>query len=155
MIYMPLLRIGQKAFLIYGSSFISLESALSYHGWIPEAVYTTTSVTIKRPREFKTQFGMFSYQHILDESFYLGVKRIEFENNVFFMANPWRAIADFAYVFRKAWKNLDELVGDLRIDEDVIYGSYKEQLTILSERYSSIRVRKLLKKLLKEIVKAK
>lgn len=155
MIYMPLLRIGQKAFLIYGSSFISLESALSYHGWIPEAVYTTTSVTIKRPREFKTQFGMFSYQHILDESFYLGVKRIEFENNVFFMANPWRAIADFAYVSRKAWKNLDELVGDLRIDEDVIYGSYKEQLTILSERYSSIRVRKLLKKLLKEIVKAK
>ena len=29
---------------IYGPSYISLESALSHHGWIPEAVYAVTSV---------------------------------------------------------------------------------------------------------------
>src|ERR1700733_10924754 len=32
----------ELALLIYQPSVISLESALSYHGWIPEAVYTTT-----------------------------------------------------------------------------------------------------------------
>ena len=30
--------------LIYGPSYVSLETALAYHGWIPEAVRNCTSV---------------------------------------------------------------------------------------------------------------
>src|SRR6185295_15367796 len=46
---------------IYGPSYISLEMALSYHGWIPEAVYTITSVCMDRSREFATPLGPFSF----------------------------------------------------------------------------------------------
>lgn len=34
--------------IIYGPSYVSFESALSYHGWIPEAVRTTTCASVKR-----------------------------------------------------------------------------------------------------------
>src|SRR5438270_12510241 len=54
----------EMAQYIYGPSFISLESALSYHNLIPEAVYTTTSVTSKRSKEFKTPLGYFSYRQV-------------------------------------------------------------------------------------------
>lgn len=44
----------QIAHSIYGPSYISFESALFYHQWIPEAVYMTTCATAKRAREFDT-----------------------------------------------------------------------------------------------------
>src|ERR1700760_1677773 len=39
---------------ILGPSYVSMESALSHYGLIPERVYTTTSVTIKATREYRT-----------------------------------------------------------------------------------------------------
>ena len=38
---------------IYGPSYISFETALSYYGLIPEAVYEVISATLKRPKEFE------------------------------------------------------------------------------------------------------
>src|SRR3989338_8200638 len=40
----------ELAQMMYGPSYISFESALSYHGWIPEAVYTVTSAAMKRSK---------------------------------------------------------------------------------------------------------
>lgn len=45
-------------------SYVSLESALAFHGLIPEAVFSTTSVTTARPEVFETPFGRFDYRHI-------------------------------------------------------------------------------------------
>lgn len=45
-------------------SYVSLESALAFHGLIPEAVFTTTSVTTARPEVFETPLGRFDYRHI-------------------------------------------------------------------------------------------
>ena len=36
---------------VYGPSYISLESALSWHGWIPEAVHGVTNVSFKKSKE--------------------------------------------------------------------------------------------------------
>ena len=41
--------------LIFGPSYISLESALSLHGLIPERVETVTSVTFKKNKMFKNE----------------------------------------------------------------------------------------------------
>ena len=49
---------------IYGPSYISLESALSCHGWIPEAVYAVTSVSLDRSREYDTPLGHFSFTRV-------------------------------------------------------------------------------------------
>ncbi len=143
----------ELALFIYEPSIISLESALAYHNWIPEAVYTTTCVSPKRAQEFKTPIGIFSYKHIPEEEFYVGVSRIPRKNTVFFIADPWRALADFIYVNRKSWENITQLEADLRIDIDTIIGSDKELLKLLSESYPSPRVRKVLKNFLIEISK--
>ena len=45
-------------------SYVSLESALAFHGLIPEAVFSTTSVTTARPEVFETPLGRFDYRHI-------------------------------------------------------------------------------------------
>src|SRR3989338_11387046 len=47
--HLPLYAIANK---LYQPSYISLESALSHYGVIPEAVYTITYVTTKPTREF-------------------------------------------------------------------------------------------------------
>ena len=43
--------------LVYGPSLVSLDSALSFHGLIPERVEAMTSVTTKRPKAFDTPSG--------------------------------------------------------------------------------------------------
>ncbi len=165
----------ELALLIYGPSFISLESALSYHGWIPEMVYTMTSVSTKRAKEFKTPIGIFSYKCVPVEKFYTGVDRMKAKNGIFFVATPWRALADFIYTRRKSptlliqsslklrrskqlrrteWKNLSELEADLRIDRETLINSDKKMLKLLAESYPSRRVRENLKRFLKEITKA-
>ncbi len=144
----------ELASLIYGPSFVSLESALSYHGWIPEGVYTTTCVSTKRAKEFKTPIGIFSYKRVPSEKFYTGVDRIKTKKCVFFVATPWRALADFIYTRRKSWKKLSELETDLRIDREVLINSDRKILKILAENYPSRRVSENLKRFLKEIAKA-
>ena len=64
---------------IYGPSYLSLETALSYHGWIPEAVYAITSASMDRSREFETPLGHFSFTRIPQKIFYSEVTRIEKE----------------------------------------------------------------------------
>ena len=49
---------------IHGPSYISLESALSLHGWIPEAVQAITSVSVERSREFDTPLGLFTFTRV-------------------------------------------------------------------------------------------
>lgn len=143
----------ELALQIYQPSVISLESALSFHGWIPEAVYTTTSVTPKRAQEFKNKFGIFSYKHVPEQGFYRGVSRTAIGTAVMFMAAPWKAIADLIYTQRKEWNNLADLEADLRIDHDIILDSDKVLLKELCQNYSSTRVQKVLKCFLSEINK--
>ena len=59
--------------LIYGPSYVSLESALAYHGWIPEAVRNCTSVTSGKPKRFDTPHGIFSYVRIKQTPLMAGV----------------------------------------------------------------------------------
>lgn len=47
--------------LIYGPSYISLETALSYYGFIPERVTTTTSICLGRGKSFSTPVSEFEY----------------------------------------------------------------------------------------------
>lgn len=82
---------------IYTPSYISLESALSYYGLIPEAVYATTSVTTKKTAHFENYYGRFSYHHCKISLYgdYIEIKD-EFGYTVK-MASKERAIIDFLY----------------------------------------------------------
>jgi hypothetical protein len=49
---------------IYGPSYVSFETALTWHGMIPEAVTETLSATTKRQTCFENDFGRFRYYQI-------------------------------------------------------------------------------------------
>lgn len=81
--------------LLYGPSYISLEYALQFHGMIPEAVETLTSVTTGRSRQFRTPVGTFTYRRIPLRAFRIGMDLVEREGQLpFLMATPEKALAD-------------------------------------------------------------
>jgi hypothetical protein len=134
----------QMAHAVYGPSYISFESALFYHQWIPEAVYTTTCATAKRACKFETPFGLFTYTHVPKNLCYLGVQRMGTDSEAFFIAHPWKAIADHYYVNKRKWKSLNDITLDLRIELEDMFSSDIDVLQTLSEHYQSSRVRRFL-----------
>lgn len=49
---------------IYQPSYLSLETALSYYGLIPEGVYALTSVSSRKTKTLNTAIGSFTYRHL-------------------------------------------------------------------------------------------
>lgn len=135
---------------LYGPSYISFESSLSYHGWIPEAVYTTTSATTKRSLSTRTPIGMFSYERTPKDQFFMAVERKESKDSVYLIAHPWKALADYMYVRRKKWKSLAEVIEDLRLDESRVEAADKATLEEIACYYHSPRVRRFAQMILKE-----
>jgi len=137
---------------IYGPSYISLESALRWHGWIPEAVYTLTSVSLGKSKEFQTPLGVFSYTRVPQEVFYAGVDRLKEEGgDAFLMAMPLKAMADYVYVKRKDWTGLGPVVRSLRIEPEEFETVTSVEFELLLEKYKSNRVRRFLEGLRKDL----
>ncbi len=134
----------ELAQFIYGPSYISLESALSYHGLIPEAVYTICNVSIHRKKTFKTPLGLYSYDRLPIQHFFIGVERIEEPPYVFFMATPWKAICDYVYCTKKDWTSLRPLFESLRIEPEDLPRPSAEELSDLRSFYHQERIHRFL-----------
>jgi hypothetical protein len=77
---------------------VSLQSALAYHGVIPEAVPVVTSATTGRPRRFKTPFGEFMYRHV-HPGFFWGYQELELEpGQPAYVALPEKALLDLLHL---------------------------------------------------------
>lgn len=129
--------------LIYPPSCVSLESALSHHGFIPEAVYSTTSVTPRRAAEFNTPNGTFTYTQVPAKVCLLQAERLTEGKQAFFMASPLRAICDHIHTKQLEWTGVEPLIYDMRIDESDLSSITKEQIDELMV-YPSKRVQKFL-----------
>lgn len=136
---------------IYGPSYISFESALSFHQWIPEAVYQVRCATAKRSKEFNTPLGVFQYVHVPDRACYLGVQRVGSDYESIFIAEPWKAVADHYYAYNRKWNHFEDLYLDMRIEREDMLESDLTTLKVLSENYQSNRVRKFLSKILRSL----
>lgn len=132
---------------LYGPSYISFESALSHHGLIPEAVYTTTSACLRRSNTVKTSLGQFQYLHVSQEEFMLGVKRVQDVDSIYLLATPWKAIADLCYIQKKEWKSFSDMCEDLRIEKEDLQNKDLEVLEQLIQKYGSKHVQKILRRL--------
>jgi len=83
---------------LYGPSYVSLESALSFYGIIPEKVSDLTAVTTKKTAAFKNELGTFIYQHVKLQAF-RGFKTAKDNSGLtFFIAEPEKAVLDFIYL---------------------------------------------------------
>ena len=138
----PVVDTFEVSSIIYGPSYLSFESALSFHGWIPEAVKTTTCATSRRSKEFETPIGFFSYVHIPITVFALGVGQYQKKNVTLFIADPWKALADIIYARKRTWPSLNDLSEDLRIDTEHFTLSNTALLADLIANYPSNRVKK-------------
>lgn len=139
---------------IHGPSYISLETALSRHGWIPEAVYTITSASMDRAREFDTPLGRFSFTRVPQKVFYAAVERIQNDRgDSFLLASPLKALADYVYVHKRDWASARPVVESLRVDESSLAGVTAKEFDELEGNYTSQRVRRFLKGLRKELGK--
>lgn len=136
---------------ISGPSYISMESALSFHQMIPEAVYATVSASARRSQEFETPIGLFLFHHVPTAFFYNGVERLEAGNNIYLMATPLKALGDFIYVKKKEYNTTLDVTSDLRIERDHLADQPLELLRSLEEHYPNKRVQQFYKRLRKEL----
>lgn len=109
---------------IYAPSYISMETALSFYGIIPEAVFTETSVTTKKTKTFKTPVGNFSYQKIKKEAFG-GFETRKQAGTSFNLALPEKALIDFLYLNRNILNGSHEQFLGYRFNEDFKFNSKK------------------------------
>ena len=77
-------------------SYVSLQSALRYYNWIPESVFTVTSVTTAKPAEWHTAVGDFSYRS-LKPSLFFGYLTVENLGVAFNIADPEKTLLDLLY----------------------------------------------------------
>jgi hypothetical protein len=137
--------------LLYGPSFVSLESALSHHGWIPEGVFSTTCVCLKKALSFTTPLGRFDYCPVPSTIFYQGVSRVEEGQESYFMASPWRALCDYVYVYKKSWVSIDPLIKSLRIDIESLQQAERQEMLEMKQNTKSRRVHRFVDGVMKDL----
>jgi hypothetical protein len=142
-----LFELAQK---IYAPSYISLESAMSFHGLIPEGAPTVTSVSLRRSRDYSTPLGVFSYSRIPAFNF-IGVERIAAAQSVHFLATAVKAVVDYVYVYRKEWAGSSALMESLRISPQNLALFSKEVLRSLLNVYRHKRVERFIISLIEEL----
>jgi predicted transcriptional regulator of viral defense system len=95
------------------SSYVSLQSALSWYGLIPEFVPVTTSITTTRPQIIETPMGRFEYRHVNKKLFW-GYKMLELsEKQQAFVATAEKALLDLVYLTPGGDK--EEFLNELRL----------------------------------------
>jgi predicted transcriptional regulator of viral defense system len=130
---------------VHGPSYVSMESALAHHGWIPEAVYACTCASYGNAREYRTPLGVFSYRRVPQRVFFEGVDRcVDPDGNVYFMASPAKALADYVYVHNPGWRRVDDAAASLRVEPEDWMAVDPEQLGALAQNYTNGRVRQFL-----------
>lgn len=140
---------------LFPGSYVSFETALAYHGWIPEAVYTTAGVV--RDRKTRTfeheKMGAFSFHPLLiQREYYLEkVVRVAVNNQSFFIATPFRALMDLVCFRKKEWSGVDWLISGLRIENEYLQTITAEDFLILDKVYKKKRVKAFLAALRKEL----
>ncbi len=101
---------------LYQPSYLSLESALSAYGFIPEMVYAYVSVTAKINRTFDNKFGHFIYRHVKSELFW-GYREVETDAGRYLIAEPEKAVLDYLYL-NLSKINSESDFENLRFNED-------------------------------------
>lgn len=126
--------------IIYGPSYVSFESALSYYGLIPEKVQTITSACFNKNKNklFETPVGTFLYRYINNRVYAHEIYRLEENESPFLIASPEKALCDMLSKIRgiKDIQSLEHLLReDLRIDFEGLARMNVEKLKFLAALY--------------------
>ena len=133
---------------ICAPSYISLHTALSFYGIIPEAVVEITSVTTQKTSRYENAFGQFSYQTIRPRLFWGFEPKTMRDGKQYMMATPEKAIIDLLYLYPQY--SMPDEMRELRFDEDWMREELnKERLLEYTGRINSPTLNKRIHILLK------
>lgn len=104
---------------LHKPSYVSLETALRFYNWIPESVFTITSITTAKPAEWQTPVGFFSYRSIKPQLFF-GYQTVKGKSADFNIAEPEKTLLDLLY-FHPGYSHPDDFEG-LRLNVEEITG---------------------------------
>lgn len=98
----PYRQTEPHAFLVANAlrknSYVSLQSALAFHGLIPEHVPVCTSVTTSRAEQLETALGTYVYRHMKPD-YLFGFEQLEVApNQRAFVATAEKALLDLVYL---------------------------------------------------------
>lgn len=133
---------------IYNPSYVSLHTALSFYGIIPEMVIQTTSVTTLKNTRFTNDFGEFSYNNIKEELFFGYEPKPLKDNRSFLFATPEKAILDLLYLY--PFYNSEKEIENLRLDdcfmrEELDIGRLRNYMALFKNKALDKRVGLLVK----------
>jgi len=130
-LYLPSTKLSEtrtEPFLLanhmLGPSYVSFDSALSYHGLIPKRVFEVSSATTKASRRFDTPTGAFSFTRMPLPYYSFGIRQVAVgKDQNALIASPEKALFD--KIINTAGLNLrskiaagEYLIENLRMDED-------------------------------------
>lgn len=124
---------------LYAPSYISLQTALGFHGINFQSYESIYSVSLKR-KKIEAENKIFNYHAVSEKIFWnpLGVEKKE----NYYLATPERAICDTLYLFPQ-------------IGFDHIGGLDTEQLQALAVLYKSQTLEEKVKKIIQELANAR
>lgn len=121
---------------IYRPSYISLHTALSFYGMIPEAVTQITSVTTLKTATFTNDFGEYSYKNIKENLMFGYELKPMADNRTLQFATPEKALLDLLYLY--PFYDSEQELEELRFDEDYLQDDLnKDLLTDYCARFQS------------------
>lgn len=112
------LTAAEIALWLYQPSYLSLESALAWYGFIPEMVYAHLSITAKINRTFDNFCGHFIYRHIKSDLFW-GYTDIKTPYGHYLLAEPEKALLDYLYLNLARIRSEDDF-DNIRLNRDQI-----------------------------------
>ena len=132
---------------IYSPSYVSLESALSFYGLIPEAVFQITGVTSRKTHNIQTDISNFNYRSIHKRLFW-GYSLNTKTSYRFFIADPEKTILDYLYLnpHLDDMRSLEELrLNQERFNDLLNVPKLKKYLQLFSHTRLSKTTTKLMK----------
>lgn len=133
---------------IYRPSYVSLHTALSFYGIIPEAVVQITSVTSLKTAGFSNTFGEYSYQTVKERLMFGYDLKPVADGRTLALASPEKALLDLLYLY--PFYNSEQELEELRLDasylkEDLNRDLLKEYTNRFENKALEYRITHLIK----------
>lgn len=116
----------EKANLILSPSYISLESALTYYGVLPQFTYSITSVTTQKSKRFEIGSKEYEYTKISSNYYSDFVKK-----DNFLIATPEKALIDLIYLASKKLRKIELTDLDMSIIDWDAFNKLRVQINYI------------------------
>jgi hypothetical protein len=126
------------------ASYVSMQSALSFYGLIPDTVQMTLSVTAGRPESLGTPLGIYEFRHVKPKLLH-GYRMAKFSGQQALVATPEKALLDLIYFLPSG--DSEECLGELRLQNLELLNS--DALRLQSDSFDTPKLRRAVEVILR------